>query len=781
MENQTVNILMVDDRQENLLALEAVLTSPQYRLIKAHSGEEALKWVLKEEFSVILMDVQMPGLNGFDTVKLIRERKKSQDVPIIFITALSQTVENVLRGYSVGAIDYILKPLDPIILKCKVEGFVSIYLNRKKVEQQKEIIAERTKELELAYGQLKKNESMLRAIGETSIDSIITFSEKGDIVSVNPAVKSMFGYTTDLLIGKKIDLLLPDLTEQYIHDVKRQTIIEMQASRIDDSQFYVDIQLQEVQTEDGILFVCSIRDITEKKNQYVLLEQLVRERTHELISTNERLEEEIHEKQAALWKLEESRERYKSLFEYHPDAVFSADLQGNYISFNDRIISLTGRSTEELTNMSLTSILREEDRAKAINHFRECKKGVTQDFEVNILHNDGRLIETHVKNIPIIVNNQVIGVYGIIKDVSMEKRLWQQLYESEEKYRQLVEESPEAIIVRKLDGGNWSFINKTGVKLLKGTTREDFIDQNFKKFIHPDDHEKVMNNLKVVKERGKLESTEVKFLTLDGEVIDVEIKMIPFIYQGEPSLHIVLRDITELKKSREFIQQSEKLTVAGELAAGIAHEIRNPLTSLKGFTQLLEFNIGNDNDYVDIMISEIDRINTIVSELLLLAKPNKVDFQEIRLDTLFNSIITLMSAQANLHNVTINLSSVIGEDFPAIYGIENKIKQVFINLLKNGIEAMPSGGSISIRVQSDENHVFIQFIDEGTGIPEDILHKIGKPFYTTKESGTGLGLMVCFSIIESHQGVMKILSKEGKGTTVEVQLPISMPSLYAVH
>ncbi|WP_137743073.1 response regulator [Robertmurraya siralis] len=132
MEDRRVNILLVDDRPENLLALKAVLDSPEYCLIQANSGMEALKWVLKKKFAVILMDVQMPTLNGFETAKMIREREKTKDVPIIFITALSQTIENILYGYSVGAIDYILKPVDPIILKVRLMPlFLCIYIRKK--------------------------------------------------------------------------------------------------------------------------------------------------------------------------------------------------------------------------------------------------------------------------------------------------------------------------------------------------------------------------------------------------------------------------------------------------------------------------------------------------------------------------------------------------------------------------------------------------------------------------------------------------------------------------
>lgn len=626
MENSIVNILLVDDRKENLLALEAVLSSSNYNLIKANSGEEALKWILMEDFAVILMDVQMPGLDGFETARLIREREKSKDIPIIFITALSQKQENILQGYSVGAIDYIIKPFDPIILKCKVDGFVSMYLNQKEIQVQKEIINERTKELQEAFLQLKRNEILSRALGETSIDTFVVLNSQGNILLVNPAVTEMFGYSIKEIMGKHINLLLTELSLQNLSCVPKGELIETNAQRRDGTKFPVDIQLTVAEIESGSIFVCSIRDITERKNQFNMLEELVKERTLEL-----------------------------------------------------------------------------------------C--------------------------------------------------------ESEEKYRLLVEESPEGIIVRKMKSNQWSFINKTGLNILKAKNIHDFSHKSFNDLIYPDDRELLNKNIEKVREGKIIDGFELKFIRVDGEVIDVEVKIIPFMYEGEQSLHVMFRDITVFKQTREFMHQSEKLTVVGELAAGIAHEIRNPLTSLRGFTQLLQFDLGANHEYVDIMINEIDRINTIVSELLLLAKPNKFEFKQVLLQKLLDDMITLMNGQANLHGVEIQLILESSIEDCYIYGIENKIKQVLINIVKNAIEAMPDGGLLIIKVGFDQDQVVLHFIDHGYGIPSEVLENIGQPFYTTKEKGTGLGLMVCYSIIESHQGILSIDSQEGKGTVVQIKLP----------
>lgn len=161
--NEPIHILLVDDRPENLLALEAVLESEQYKLVKANSGEEALRCLLKDEFAVIVLDVQMPGMDGIETAKLIKARDKSKDVPIIFISANSREAEHLFAGYSAGAIDYMVKPFIPQILKSKIEGFVEMFISNKRLKTQTMLLHQKTQELE------KMNQQLVQAKEEAEI------------------------------------------------------------------------------------------------------------------------------------------------------------------------------------------------------------------------------------------------------------------------------------------------------------------------------------------------------------------------------------------------------------------------------------------------------------------------------------------------------------------------------------------------------------------------------------------------------------------------------------
>ncbi|MCT8137269.1 GHKL domain-containing protein [Anaerobacillus sp. CMMVII] len=219
-----------------------------------------------------------------------------------------------------------------------------------------------------------------------------------------------------------------------------------------------------------------------------------------------------------------------------------------------------------------------------------------------------------------------------------------------------------------------------------------------------------------------------------------------------------------------WLRKTEKLSLVGQLAAGVAHEIRNPLTSIKGFMQLVKSTKECKDFYIDIILSELERTESIIYEFLSLAKPNEIKHMEkTNITEILVKVIQLLEAQAHLQGVTINTS--FQEDY-VIQCNKNEMKQVFLNLIQNAIEACHSNGCIQIQLkEKDLNHIIIQIQDDGCGIPRERLHKLGEPFYSTKEKGTGLGLLVTYKIIEGHKGKVNFTSEVGKGTTVEIVLP----------
>ncbi|QED46926.1 ATP-binding protein [Cytobacillus dafuensis] len=230
--------------------------------------------------------------------------------------------------------------------------------------------------------------------------------------------------------------------------------------------------------------------------------------------------------------------------------------------------------------------------------------------------------------------------------------------------------------------------------------------------------------------------------------------------------------IHALHNSHEDLRQMEKLAYIGQIAATISHEIKNPLASLKGFTQLQREKHPSDQHYYLIMEQEIVRINSIVNDLLILGKPKSTHFEKHNVRDILTYVLSITQLLALKKKI--KLSSEMEEDLPLIECDENQLKQVFINLIKNGIDSMQDGGNLRILSKfCSNNQVSISFSDQGCGIDQSDLDNLFKPFYTTKEDGTGLGLIVTKKIIEDHQGFINVESELNIGTRIDIILPIS--------
>jgi two-component system sporulation sensor kinase A len=367
----------------------------------------------------------------------------------------------------------------------------------------------------------------------------------------------------------------------------------------------------------------------------------------------------------------------------------------------------------------------------------------------------------------------IIGIGALLILVStlftwfIDKRLNQM----DERYRLLVVNSLDTIAI--LEGDRWGFVNAAGFRMFEVEVESELLGKSIYAFLPAKDHNTVKERLHNLVFTGNGKPIEQDWFTLKGRVLHTEIVETMTTLDNKPAVQVIIRDISERKKNEELLINSEKLYVAGQLAAGIAHEIRNPLTSLKGFLQLIASGKKNNSTYYDIMNSELDRIEDIVSELLMLSKPQvyELNYQDMRV--MMRDTVTLLETQAILHNIAIEAE--YGTDPLWIYGVENQIKQVFINVIKNAIEAMIDGGSIGIKLTRESDGVYVRIYDEGPGIGEDQLAKMGQPFYTTKEKGTGLGLMVSYKIVDNHQGKIIVKSELGKGTIFEIMLPFRYP------
>ncbi|KIL38630.1 diguanylate cyclase [Gordoniibacillus kamchatkensis] len=241
--------------------------------------------------------------------------------------------------------------------------------------------------------------------------------------------------------------------------------------------------------------------------------------------------------------------------------------------------------------------------------------------------------------------------------------------------------------------------------------------------------------------------------------------------------YVMFKDVTNLRSLEAQVQRSDRLAMIGQIAAGTAHEIRNPLTSIKGFLQLLratfeQREMAKERSFTDVMLSEIDRINELVSEFLLLSKQKEALLAEVDIQHVLRGILPIIESEALLHNCEVQYEPL--PSVPPVTADQEMLKQVFLNICKNGIEAMPDGGILTIAEKLDQGDrkLLIDIRDTGPGIPLFLVDKIFDPFFTTKEHGTGLGLSVCQRIIHDIGGTIRVSSK-GYGTTFTIGIPFS--------
>jgi len=356
----------------------------------------------------------------------------------------------------------------------------------------------------------------------------------------------------------------------------------------------------------------------------------------------------------------------------------------------------------------------------------------------------------------------------ILRNVSERWRIETELRESERKFRKIFEGSLDGMILWK--SSEFIDINEAGLKILE-MSKQELLPMSIHSLIEKKsvNRKPLQKHLDMVFQNGS--ETSVMALSMrSGKIKQLEISTRENLYSG---LHLtIIRDITENMVMQEQIRKSDTLSVVGELAAGIAHEIRNPMTAVKGFIQLLQTSVKEDfSTYFHVITTELNRIETIITEFLVLAKPQAVHYFSQNINTIMLETLELMGAQALLENIQFE-SDFEEKDFP-VFCEANQLKQVLINILKNAIEVMPAGGIIQVKTRKwGNNQVRITITDEGQGIPEEKIKKLGEPFYTTKERGTGLGLMVSYKIIEEHAGMIEVESEVGKGSSFHILLPL---------
>ncbi|WP_397537320.1 nitrogen regulation protein NR(II) [Rummeliibacillus pycnus] len=374
----------------------------------------------------------------------------------------------------------------------------------------------------------------------------------------------------------------------------------------------------------------------------------------------------------------------------------------------------------------------------------------------------------------------VIGIIQILymnqrwKKVEQEASSKEQELLSKEGYLKLFfENAKDSIAVFDLDN-NVIAVNPAFVKLY-GWSKEECIGKSIP-MVPPENIDHANDRIRRMLNGESFDLLETKDMKKDGTYFDAEITLSPIFDTGGQIIatSVITRDISYKKEAEQIRIQSEKLKMAGEIAAGVAHEIRNPLTVISGFVQMMNDDQNSPYSfYTNLIDSEIDRINLIISEFLVLSKPHSMNPIDFKIDKVLSDILTLYKPELQARNIA--LSEHWNDNDIAITGDANHIKQVLINLIKNAVEAIEKDGAIKLTIEKTSTQFCsISIEDTGLGMKKEVVDHIFEPFYTTKPDGTGLGMMITEKIIQDHHGHIEIDSTYGEGTEITISLPLSI-------
>lgn len=340
------------------------------------------------------------------------------------------------------------------------------------------------------------------------------------------------------------------------------------------------------------------------------------------------------------------------------------------------------------------------------------------------------------------------------------------MLQNQKMYSQILEYSVETVFIHV--DHKILYINQAGSNFLKGS-KKDIIGANLLSIIQDEFKSIIVERIqKTMLATGPIEVIEQTITRLDGTFVDVEFYCHPVEFGGRKVIQTGLRDITKRKDAEKQLIEREKLASIGQMAVGIAHEVKNPLTSVKGFLQLIKET--NPHPYLQAMESELEKAIDTLQNLLQVSKPNLYSEPITKIDLCKELTSLIFLFQDKMYNTEIEMD--LRNSDQMIIGKKNLFLKAFFNLIKNALEAMPEKGKIRIEHYFQGDCIYVKIMDNGVGIPKDKICFLGTPFYSSKGEGTGLGLAQVFSTIHEYGGTIQVQSELGIGTTFIVRLPL---------
>ncbi|OPX86155.1 MAG: Sporulation kinase E [Pelotomaculum sp. PtaB.Bin104] len=598
------------------------------------------------------------------------------------------------------------------------------------------------KQSEKVINELK--EQYQRLVNEALVGVYIF--QDGSLCFVNPKFAEIFGYTVDELNKiNPVELVSPDdlamvrkLFRQGLDGEVNSIKFNLRGLKKDGSVIYIDVYSLKSSFQGRPAIQGMLQDVTEQKH--------------------------------ALETLRLSEERFSKAFNAGPNPMAITTIEsGQIIDINNNFLSFFGYSRQEVLYRTakafkaLNLYEHPEDRAKIIESVME--KGFVKNLDINFRIKSGE-IKIGLFSSDIIVIGSEKYLLSVISDITELKQVEKKLRLSEERFYKAFYNNPIPMVIVRQGNDQHIEVNKSYERYF-GFNREEIIGRTVLDMGLFAESEKFKLYRKIVTEQGYVHNFGVIFKTKFNDSRNVLMSAEIIELNNEECRLITLNDITDLKKIENEIARLERMNLIGQMAAGIGHEIRNPMTTVRGFLQIYrkKDSFVEYKDSFDLMIDELDRANSIITEFLSLARNKPVDLKRQNINQILQKLFPLIQADAFDNDKFIELELTETVD---LLLDEKEIIQLILNLVRNGLEAMTAGRTLTIRTFLEDNQVVLAVEDQGSGIKPEALDQIGTPFFTTKENGTGLGLSVCYSIVERHNATINI-ETGSSGTTVFVR------------